>query len=192
MNKWKVAFFAITGLFIILITVIVVWATSPVEEDPIPAPDNNVAQTDSILLVETTADDFEKLAMKYLADSLNKSALPVDFVIGENIVLESELTVFGVTVPFSMEFDPIVNEDGNIRMKQTSMNVGKLNIPPITVLKLLSDSVEFPSWVIVRPNEEEIFVDLSRLRLYSGSKVRAKEIDLKNDRILLEIIVPNK
>ena len=192
MNKWKVAFFAIIGLFIMLIIGFVVWATSPTEEVPIPTPNHNVAKTDSILLVETTAEDFEKLAMSYLEDSLNKSALPVDLVIDEHVVLESELTVFGVTVPFSMEFDPMVNDDGNIRMKQTSMNVGKLNIPPITVLKLLSDSVEFPSWVIVRPNEEEIFVDLSRLRLYSGSKVRAKEIDLENDRILLEIIVPNK
>ncbi|SOC15880.1 uncharacterized protein YpmS [Ureibacillus xyleni] len=192
MNKWKVAFFSITGLFIILITVVIVWATSPAEDVPIPTPNTNIARTDSILLVETTADDFEKLAMKYLADALNNSALPVDFVVGDFIVLESELTVFGVTVPFSMEFDPVVNDDGNIRLKQTSMNVGKLNIPPITVLKLLSDSVQFPSWVIIRPNEEEIFVDLSRLRLYSGSKVRAKEIDLKNDRILLEIIVPNE
>lgn len=190
MNKWKVAFFLLVGSIILSIIIFIVWAISPAEDVPIPS-EKAVNPSDSVFLVETTADDFEKLAMKYLSEELNNPSLPIDIVVDKDIRLNSELTVFGVTVPFSMEFEPTVNEDGNIRLKQTEVNVGKLNIPPITVLKLMNDAIPFPAWIVVRPNEEEIFVDLSKLRLVSGSRVRAKEIDLENNRILLEVVLPN-
>ncbi|WP_346235771.1 YpmS family protein [Lysinibacillus telephonicus] len=191
MNKWKVAFFVLIGSIILFITIFIFWAISPSEEIPIPS-ENAVNPSDSVFLVETTAEDVEKIAMKYLTDELNNPSLPIDIIVDKAIRLNSELTIFGVTVPFSMEFEPTVNEDGNIQLKQTEVNVGKLNIPPITVLKLMNDAVQFPVWIIVRPNEEEIFLDLSRLTLLSGSRVRAKEIDLENNRILLEVIIPNE
>lgn len=190
MNKWKVAFFVLIGSIILFVTIFIFWAISPSEEVPIPS-ETAVNPSDSIFLVETTADDVEKIAMKYLTEELNNPSLPIDIVVDKAIRLNSELTIFGVTVPFSMEFEPTVNEDGNIQLKQTEVNVGKLNIPPITVLKLMNDAVQFPVWIVIRPNEEEIFLDLSRFTLLSGSKVRAKEIDLENNRILLEVIVPN-
>lgn len=191
MNKWKVAFFVLLGSLILFTTIFIFWAISPSEDVPIPS-EIAVNPNDSIFLVETTAEDFENLAMKYLSKELKNPALPIDIVVDKSIKLNSELTVFGVTVPFSMEFEPTVNEEGNIHLKQTAVNVGKLNIPPITVLKLMNDAVSFPGWIVIRPNDEEIFVDLSRLRILSDSRVRAKEIDLANNRILLEVIVPNK
>lgn len=191
MNKWKVAFFVLSGLIIIFLTFIVFWATSPVDEVPIPS-HKTYTTKGSVLLVETTAEDFEKIAMNYLSKELNNSSIPVDMTVSEQIELKSEMTAFGVTVPIAMKFDPIVNEDGNIHLKQTEVNVGRLNIPPSMVLKLMSESVSFPTWMVIRPEQEEIFVDLSNLAIASGSKVRAKEIDLANNRILLEVIVPNE
>lgn len=192
MNKWKVAFFLLIGVIVLLFTIIIFWAASPVEDVQIERENITVQPTDSVLLVETTADDFEKIVLKFLENELKSTSLPVDIVVGEAIILKSELTVFGVTVPFSMEFEPIVNEDGNVQLKQTSVNVGKLNIPPVTVLKLMNDAVEFPQWIVVRPNEEEIFVDLTNLSLPSGAHIKAKEIDLEKNYILLEVIVPNE
>jgi len=72
------------------------------------------------------------------------------------------------------------------------VEVGNLNIPPTTVLKLLGDTVDLPGWMIVRPKEEELFVDLSRLPVSGDVKVKAKKVDLKNDDIELEILIPRK
>lgn len=192
MNLWKVAFLSLMGAIILCIAGIYYWATSPTDDVPISTQNIAAKPSDSVLLVETTADDFEQIAMKYMEEELQNSALPIDFVVDESIVLSSELTVFGVAVPFSMTFDPQVTEDGNIQLKQTSVNVGKLNLPPITVLKLMDDAVEFPGWIVVMPNEEQIFVNLAQLPLTSGAHVKAKEIDLQNNHILLEVIVPNE
>ncbi|WP_042475511.1 YpmS family protein [Bacillus ndiopicus] len=187
MNKWKVAFFLLAGAVIFTLVFIVYLATSKVEEKAIP---DQQKITGHVLTVQTTAKEFEAIAKKYMGKGpLEKSPIPVEIEVNEQVQLFSELIVFGITVPISMDFEPIVS-DGNIRLKQTEVNVGKLNIPPSTVLKLMKDAIEFPDWMIVRPNEEEIYVDLSRINIASGSRVRAKEVDLKNDKILLEIIIP--
>ncbi|MFC7687165.1 YpmS family protein [Ureibacillus sp. GCM10028918] len=192
MNKWKVAFFILTGAIIIFFTVLIYWATSPTEDVQIDRESVAVNPTDSVLLVESTADDIEKIAMGYLQKELANSPIPIDIDVDKSIELKSELTVFGFTVPFAMQFDPIVTEDGNIQLKQNSVNVGNINIDPFTVLKLMNDSVAFPEWIVVRPNDEEIYVDLSDLEVMTGARVKAKEIDLRNNRVLLEVIVPNE
>lgn len=192
MNVWKVAFFVLSGAIVLLLSLVIYWATSPVDT-PIAAPNNMlVKKTDSVLIVETTAEDFEKMAMKYLSKELKNSSLPVDVEVNDAIQLFSEIIVFGVEVPVSMKFDPIVNDHGNIHLKQREVNVGSLHIPPTMVLKLMNEAIEFPQWMVIRPNEEEIFVDLSNLTLTSGAKVRAKEIDLESNYIKLEVVVPNE
>lgn len=188
MNKWKVAFFMLSGVIIFSIIVIGYLATSPIEDVAIP---EQQEINGNVLVVETTAKEFESIAKQYLGDALNNGELPVNLQVNEQIQLFSELVAFNITVPIVMNFEPIVS-NGNIRLKQTAVNVGKIKISPTTVLKIMKDSIDFPNWMIVRPNEEEIYVDLSRINIASGSRVRAKEIDLKNDKIILEIVVPTK
>lgn len=192
MNVWKVAFFVLSGAIVLLLSLVIYWATSPVDT-PIAAPHNTIHKsTDSVLYVETTAEDFEKMAMKYLSRELKNSSLPIDVEVNDSIQLFSEIIVFGVTVPISMKFDPVVNEQGNIHLKQREVNVGSLYIPSTMVLKLMDEAIKFPQWMVIRPNEEEIFVDLSNLTLSSGAKVKAKKIDLENNYIQLEVVVPNE
>ncbi|MFF5994740.1 YpmS family protein [Lysinibacillus sp. KU-BSD001] len=185
---WKVAFFTLAGAVILSIAAIFYLATSPAEDVEKPEP----AQTEgNVITVQTTAQEFESITKQYLGEALNKSPLPVEIEVNTQIQVFSTLTVFSVDVPIVMDFEPIV-EEGNIVLKQTAVNVGKLNIPPQTVLKLMKDAVDFPSWITIIPNDEEIFVDLSRINIASGSRVRAKEIDLKKDHIVLEVIVPSE
>lgn len=191
MNFWKFAFLGLIGVIVLVIGTALYWVTAPIDSGLTASEESKVSPTDSVLYVETTAEDFEKLTMKYLSKELENSSLPVDFVVNDQIQLFSEIIAFGTTVSVSMKFEPEVNEQGNIHLKQTEVNVGRLNLPPSMVLRLMNEAVDFPPWMVVRPKEEEIFVDLSNLTIASGAKVKAKEIDLPNDRILLEVIVPN-
>lgn len=193
MNKWKVAFFALAGTVLFAILLVVFLATRPV--DDVKVAKSSAGESDSkgnVLVVQTTTKELESISKKYLKDAAKGSPLPLDFTIGDDIQLRSTLTVFYTEIPISMNFDPIVDEKGNIILKQTGMNVGLLNIPPETTMKIMRDSVEFPSWITVNPNKAEIYIDLSRINIASGSRVRAKELDLPKDKILLEIIVPGE
>ncbi|WP_446937008.1 YpmS family protein [Lysinibacillus fusiformis] len=193
MNKWKVAFFALAGTVLFAILLVVFLATRPV--DGVYVAKRSAGESESkgnVLVVQTTTKELESISKKYLKDAAKGSPLPLDFTIGDDIQLRSTLTVFYTEIPISMNFEPIVDDKGNIILKQTGMNVGLLNIPPETTMKIMRDSVEFPSWITVNPNKAEIYIDLSRINIASGSRVRAKELDLPNDKILLEIIVPGE
>lgn len=193
MNKWKVAFFALAGTVLFAILLVVFLVTRPV--DGVDVAKSSAGESESkgnVLVVQTTTKELESISKKYLKDAAKGSPLPLDFTIGDDIQLRSTLTVFYTEIPISMNFDPIVDDKGNIILKQTGMNVGLLNIPPETTMKIMRDSVEFPSWITVNPNKAEIYIDLSRINIASGSRVRAKELDLPNDKILLEIIVPGE
>ncbi len=186
MNMWKVAFLTLAGALVLAVAGVIYLAVADAEDVARPEP---AVLEGNVITVQTTAKEFEAIAKQYVGDSLDKSPLPVEIEVNDQIQLFSTLTVFGVDVPISMDFNPIV-DGGNIVLEQTAVNVGKLNIPPKTVLKLMQDSIDFPSWITVDPNDEEIFIDLSRINIAAGSRVRAKEIDLPNDHIVLEVVVP--
>ena len=72
------------------------------------------------------------------------------------------------------------------------MEIGQLNFAPSVILKILRDSVNLPPWMIVRPKEEEVFIDLSKIPLSGNLKVRAKTFNLADDEIILEITIPKE
>ncbi|MFJ8517082.1 YpmS family protein [Lysinibacillus xylanilyticus] len=191
MNKWKFAFFALAGTVLFAILLVVFLATRPVDGVNFAesSKDENEVKG-NVLVVQTTTKELESISKKYLKDA--GSPLPLDFTIGDDIQLSSTLKVFYTEIQISMNFDPIVDEKGNIILKQTGMNVGLLNIPPETTMKIMRDTVDFPSWITINPNKEEIYIDLSRINIASGSRIKAKELDLPKDKILLELIVPGE
>ncbi len=191
MNKWKFAFFALAGTVLFAILLVVFLATRPVDGVNFAESSKDESEVKgNVLVVQTTTKELESISKKYLKDA--GSPLPLDFTIGDDIQLSSTLKVFYSEIQISMNFDPIVDEKGNIILKQTGMNVGLLNIPPETTMKIMRDTVDFPSWITINPNKEEIYIDLSRINIASGSRIKAKELDLPKDKILLELIVPGE
>ncbi len=52
--------------------------------------------------------------------------------------------------------------------------------------------MKLPPWMIVRPKEEELFIDLSEIPVSGNLQVRAKTFNLADDEIILEIIIPKE
>jgi len=190
MNHWKVAFFILIALLLTSIIAFVMWISSPSENTVIPEP---IASSEgNVLTLKTTKEDFEGIANTYINDALQTKPVPVVMSVEDQILLTTELTIFSIKLPVVMKFDPFVEPDGNLRLVQTGVEVGKLGMEPEVVLKLLKDSVSLPKWMIVRPEEEDVYIDLSRIPMKSNVEVRAKEFNLIEDEIILEILVPNE
>lgn len=189
MNRWKISFFLLAGLVAAVLVYLLILIGTTAESGPVPKA-KEVSSSSHVLTVSSTKKDFEGIANLYLHRAMKKEPLPVTIRVEDDIILTSELTVFSYNLPVTMHFNPIVQEDGNLMLKQSSLEVGNLNLPPSTVLKVLKDSVKLPPWMVVRAKEEEIFIDLSNLPISDDLQVRAKEINLLEDEILLEIIIP--
>lgn len=191
MNRWKVSFFLLAGGVAAALAYLIILIGTPAESAPLPN-DERSDQSGNYLTVNATRADFEGIANTYIKQALKKEPLPITMEVGDDIILSSELTVFSYTLPVIMHFDPVVREDGNLILKQSSVEIGQLNIPPSTVLKLLKDSVKLPPWMIVRPKEQELFIDLGALPLSDDIHVRAKTFNLAKDEIILEVSILDK
>lgn len=189
MNGWKVAFFTLSALLLTGIIVFIFWISAPLDETKLPVMEQS--KTGHTLTVKTTKKDFEGIANTYIREAIKDRPLPLLITVEDQINLTTELTIFSYKLPVIMKFDPIVEPDGNLRLKQSSVEVGNLEVQPESVLKLLKDSVSLPKWMIVRPDEQDVYIDLSRIPMKSDVQVKAKEFNLKQDEITLEILVPN-
>lgn len=192
MNRWKIAFFSLSGVVAAGFAGVLFLLGSTGTSEPLPSAEVIEDGDANILTVRTTKDDFEGIANTYIREAMKGEKLPVKMKVKDDVILYSELTVFSFTLPVVMHFDPIVQKDGNLILKQSSMELGQLNIPPSTVLKVLKDSVKLPSWMIVRPKEEELFIDLSKVPVAKDVSVRAKTFNLEKDEILLEVSILKK
>lgn len=190
MNKWKIAFFLLVLIIIGSIGTFIYWITTPVEsvwiEETSTPPEGNV------LTVNATKEDFEAIANTYLKKAIGGKPLPLQISVDDQVVLTSEFTAFSINLPVRMFFEPYVEENGNIRLEQSSVEVGPLKLDPETILKLLRDSVELPAWMVVNPAEEEVLIQLSEIPMTSDVHVRAKELNLAEDIITLEIVIPKE
>jgi len=191
MNKWKIAFFLLLVVIIGSISAFIYWITAPADyvEEPV---ESEAFTSGHVLTVNATKEDFEGIANSFIQKAMDGKPLPLQLEVDDQIVLTSELTIFSLTLPVKMNFDPYVEENGNIRLEQSSVEVGELQIPPETVLKLLRDSIDLPPWMIVKPQDEEVLLQLTSIPIASGVNVRAKELDSEVDKIILEIVVPTK
>ncbi|MFC4411297.1 YpmS family protein [Chungangia koreensis] len=191
MNRWKVAFFLLIAILVTSIIALAYWIGNPAEDPPIPVAEKS-PRNSNVLTVTASKQDLEGIANTYISKAIEGEPLPVELLVEDQIVLISQLTVFGIELPVVMEFDPFVEDDGNLRLEQSTVEVGNLEIPPSTVLSLMQDTVKMPQWMIIRPSAEEVYIDLSQLPVTSDVKVKAKEIDLEKDQIIMEIIIPNR
>ena len=192
MNRWKLAFFTLSGAVVAGVAGVLFLVGSTGTSEPLPTADVIEEGDVNTLTVRTTKKDFEGIANTYIRDAMKGEQFPVEMKVKDDVILFSELTVFSFRLPVVMHFDPVVQEDGNLILKQSSMELGQLNIPPSTVLKVLRDSVKLPHWMIVRPKEEELFIDLSRVPVAKDVSVRAKSFNLEKDEILLEVSILKK
>lgn len=186
MNKWKIAFLTLLTAVILVLAGLVALLFSG-ERATIQHAQQH---SGNVVMLQTTGPEFEAIARYYMQDTITQSPIPFDFSITDAVNLTSELEVFGVTIPVAMSFDPIVHEDGNISLEQKEMNIGNLSLPPQYVLKLIGEAVQFPDWITVQSSTSSIYVDLSRLNIDSGTRVRAKKLDLVEDEIQIELIIP--
>lgn len=191
MNRWKIGFFLLAGLVAAALSAIIFFISSTPESVPLPEMEV-VDASDNVITVSATKENFEAIANTYVRKMTKGGPLPLTIKVDGDVALFSELTVFSFTYPVIMHFDPVVREDGNLILKQSSMEIGVLNIQPSTVLKILKDSLKLPPWLIVRPKEEELFIDLSEISVSGNLKVRAKTFNLADDEIILEIIIPKE
>ena len=189
MKKWRLAFIILLLLNLAAVVGFLIFITTPSDNFTSHQADSAPPLEGNTVVVNTTKADFEGIANTYIAQAMEGQPIPLRLAVDDNVSLSTELTIFRVTLPILLTFDPVVMPDGNLLLEQRSVEVGRLDIPPESALKLLRDSVDLPDFMEVRTAEEEVLLKLTEISLDDGISVRATSFDLEEDDIRLLVTI---
>jgi len=189
MKKWRLAFLTLLALNLAAVIAFFFYITTPADDYSAYGAVKRDQVEGNSLMVRTTKEDFEGIANTYIQKEMANSPIPLTLTVDEEVNLSTELVVFSQSLPILLKFDPFVQEDGNLLLKQQSVEIGMLNIPPESALKLLRDSVNLPDFMEVNPAQEEVLLKLTEIPLEDGISVRASSFNLKEDDIRLQVTI---
>lgn len=190
---WKIGFFTIliiNSAIVLTIGILLFW---PIPKEEIESTKRVLPTGDSSeFVVRTTKENINDLVNAYLAELLTDTKHEYSINLDEEVQLIGELPFFSTTLPLQINFEPIVQKNGDLILQVDSISVGKLELPNKQIMKYVGQYLPMPEWVMVNPNEEEIYVKITEMDIRSNFKVYAEEFDLEKNVIALRINVPYK
>lgn len=187
MKFWRAAFILLFAVNLLAVIGFVFYITIPAKDHVSYQAEKRAYAQGNTLTVRTSKADFEGIANTYIRDAMKDQPIPLTLSIDNDVSLSTELEVFSLSLPILLKFEPHVQEDGNLLLEQKSVNVGMLDIPPESALKLLRDSVSLPDFMEVNPASEEVLLRLTDIPLDDGISVRAEAFNLEEDDIRLRV-----
>ncbi len=193
-NKWKRNFIilGVVNLAIIaILALLIFWPTERIEISSQPS-DFYDEDASSEFVVTTTRKNLNELINAYIDKFLANTNHQYSISLDEDVHLQGELPIFSTTVPLSIHLEPLVQENGDIILKQRSISVGLLELPNKKIMEYIKKFLSMPDWVTVNPADEEIHVAVSEMDIKSNFRVSVEHFDLEANNIALKILVPYK
>jgi uncharacterized protein YpmS len=186
-NRWKIAFFSLLAGAIIIPIIIL----------QILFPESNLHLDKQKELHKGGIEVFEihtnKKQLNYLInDQLNelkKGRTDIDYFIeiDDEISLKGYITFFNNKVEFEMIFEPLVQENGNLLLKEKGIKLGLVNLPGDKILEFIEGSTDLPKWVQINADKEDILLELTQIEFRKDMYIKANKINLKNDDIRFKV-----
>ncbi len=189
-KNWKSAFFILLGSIFLMASMLIgltfYLVTSKQQELP-----ENLSTVEDIKPFFTLVTSKSSIN-SWIHDELEKRGKKIDslnyrVILDDYIYLKGELVIFNREVPFQMVFHPEVNAEGGLTLQEREISLGNLQLPGEIVLGLIGDQIDFPDWVKVNSDQQEIVVDIKRIELKKGMQLSVKQFDLKEDRLEFNI-----
>ena len=187
MEKFFFSLLAFNIFIIILLIALIFW---PVPENKIPITEEASEQASSEFVIRTTKQNLNNLVNAYIEKLLGDSKHHYKVSLEEDVHLIGELPVFSSTVPLSVHFEPLVQENGDLILKQRSISVGLLELPNQKIMEYMDKYLPMPEWVTVNPKDQEIYVAVTDMDIQSNFQVAVETIDLEANNLAFKLKVP--
>lgn len=162
-----------------------------ISSDQEPIPDVRVSNKNvSEFLIHTDKKDLNKLINHYIEKEGLNGPVHYQVFLTDDVELYGDVKVFSQTMQVKMTFEPTALENGDLILKQKNVSLGGVKLPVSYILKLIRDAYKLPDWVIIQPNDKEVYVALHKMKLKSGITVRAESFNLPENEISMKMLVP--
>lgn len=192
-NRWKRRFTILAILNGLIIFSVALYLYSPIPSTEIERKgDQYLKENSSQFVVRTTKQNLNNLVNAYLDKLLAGTDHQYTILLDDDVQLLGELPLFSTTVPLLIHLEPIVQDNGDISLKQKSISVGQLQLPNKKIMQYVKKYLPTPDWVIINPRDEEIYVKVTEMEIKSNFKVAVEQFDLEANNLAFKINVPYK
>jgi len=193
-NKdWKKRFYLLITINAIILFILAIYLYTPIPKKDLEiASDQYKSEESSQFVVRTTKQNLNNLVNAYLDKVLSNTEHQFSINLDEDVQLFGELPVFSSTVPLLAHFEPIVQDNGDLVLKQKSISVGQLKLPNKKIMKYIDDYLPTPEWVIIDPSKEEVYVKITEMDIKSNFRIAVEQFDVEANNIAFKIEVPYK
>jgi len=190
-NKWKKRFIILSIINGFIFISLAIYLYSPIPKKELElASEQYKTENSSQFVVRTTKQNLNNLVNAYLDKQLANTDHQYSINLDDDVQLFGELPFFSSTVPLLINLEPIVQENGDIVLKQKSISVGQLQLPNKKIMQYVAKYLPVPEWVVINPRDEEIYVKVTEMEIRSNFKVGVEQFDLEANNIAFKINVP--
>ncbi|MGI8313532.1 YpmS family protein [Halobacillus mangrovi] len=188
-NKWRTSFWLLA-----LVNIgIIAWLLSLVflpSSYTLVNVDKEKQSSDAEFTIVSTKKNLEQLANEYLGELSTQTVFDYSITLDRNVTLTGNIKAFEQTIPIKVELNPVVQENGDLILEQERISLGQLPLPNKKVLEFVKDNYNLPEWVVVNPNEENIYVGVTQMETASNFNVRVDRFNLNSNQLAFKISVP--
>lgn len=189
-NVWKIMFIALLAINVLILVssglLLFLAGGDQPEIELTDSPKKNMSE----FLIKTDKNDLNQLINHYIEKEKLNGPIHYSVLLSDEVVLFGEIEVFSQTLQLIMTFDSEALDNGDLLLKQNSLSLGGVKLPVSYILKFIKDAYKLPEWVIIQPNDKQIYVALQNMRLNNGIQIRAQKFDIAKNEIELKMLVP--
>ena len=190
-NWWKWAFI---GLILVLVLFSVQLMRS-FQSVSINQPNHTkVTQTDQemVFTASTNREDTEQFINTFLSTAFEEESQHFYVELKDQLLINGQLEVFKLDVPFTISFDPYVLENGNVQLRADSVELGTFSLPVSATMSLFANQLDIPDFIAIDSEEEMIVINLNELDATQSMRIQMIRIDLPEDEIQMNLYIDDE
>ncbi|WP_270182433.1 YpmS family protein [Alkalihalobacillus sp. CinArs1] len=193
-NKWRTAFIALASVVLIVIVVLIGsyhYYFPESEFARIPDQTSEEESFETTFSIQMKKDQLNEIINNELEKYSEKQEnLGYSVNLNELATFQGYLTIFDRKVDFFLKFEPQVQPNGDLLLKEKAFQIGILELPSDKVLSFIKKQASLPPEITIDADEGTIYMAVSDLELKNGMKLRAQSFDLPNDQIIFDAYYP--
>ena len=186
-NYWKYAFIALVAIIVVGLGIIGTKVlSSPTDNYQVSS---KIANDDSkVFTVNMNNQEANKMAQYYLKHTLNDGKTDYQLILKNDAELTGSIAFLGAKIHFTILMQPYAKTNGDVLLKAKEMKIGSLSLPISFVMNYIKNSFKTPEWVSIDGGKKTILLKFTKFTTKEGYGIRAKNIDLKNDKLSFEVM----
>lgn len=186
-NYWKYAFIALVAIIVVGLGYMGTKVLSS-SKDNYQVSSTIPDQNERVFTVDMNKQEANKMAQYYLKNTLNDGKTDYQLILKKDAELTGSIAFLGAKIHFTILMEPYAKTNGDVLLKAKEMKIGDLSLPISFVMNYIKNSFKTPEWVSIDGKQKTILLKFTKFTTKDGYGIRAKKIDLKNNKLSFEVM----